>query len=129
MAAARRRRLSPFERRQLAEATQVLRYGRRADTNKPKRRRAPRRKKNPLELGYRSSKTGRGVSIAIGRTRRGAPKKNCRPNPRGAGAVRIGRVLEIRYHRDKGRHPGHYKHTFTSNASVWTMPDGSIVIR
>lgn len=46
------------------------------------------------------------------------------------GAVRIGKVTEIRYVRDVGRKPGFYRHTFTDkHASVWTMPDGSIVIR
>lgn len=48
-------------------------------------------------------------------------------NPRGG--RRVGRIVEIRYERDWGRQPGFYKHVFRVPASLYRLPDNSILIR
>lgn len=41
---------------------------------------------------------------------------------------RIGRIVEIRYYRDIGKHRGYYKHVFKKNASVYCLEDKTILI-
>lgn len=75
---------------------------------------------NPIELGYRSPKTGRGrhLSIGVGRSAKSNP-----PGPQ-----RIGRALEVRYKRDIGRKPGYYKHSIQANAGVYTVSPGWVYV-
>lgn len=101
MRRARKRMLTAGESRLLVEARQRLRALKKPRPNKP--RKLTRRRPSSAGARYLS-------------------------NPAKVGAVRIGRVLEVRYHRDRGRLPGLYKHVFKKRASVWTMPDGSVVI-
>ena len=42
---------------------------------------------------------------------------------------RVGRIIEIRYEREIGNQPGFYKHVFRVPASLYRMPDNSILIR
>ncbi len=102
MALARRRKLTAAEKKRLAKARQSLRLGRRPAMNK--KRRSPRK------------------------TVKVRAKRN--PAPSIAGRRRIGRIVELRYDRDTGRHRGFYKHTFKTNASVYILPGNQgILIR
>lgn len=76
---------------------------------------------NPIELGYRSPKTGRGrhVSIGVGRSVRSNPSRS---------PQRIGRALEVRYRRDIGQKPGYYKHEIKSKAGVYTVSPGWVYV-
>lgn len=40
----------------------------------------------------------------------------------------MGRVVEIRYHRDRGNHPGYYKHHFRHRPVMVALNDGSLKI-
>jgi hypothetical protein len=46
-----------------------------------------------------------------------------------SGAEFIGEVVELRYERMIGAHPGLYKHIFKTRADVLCLPDGSILIK
>lgn len=78
----------------------------------------PRR--NPIELGYRSKKTGRGrhLSIGVGRSQ---------SNPRRR-ITRLGRALEVRYKREIGDQPGFYKHAIRSRAGAYAIPPGWVYV-
>lgn len=40
----------------------------------------------------------------------------------------MGRVVEIRYHRNRGAHPGYYKHVFKRRPVMVALHDGSLKI-
>lgn len=79
-------------------------------------------RQNPIELGYRSRKTGRGrhVSIGLERSQRSNPRRR---------VTRLGRALEVRYKREIGGQPGYYKHAIKSKrAGVYAIPPGWVYV-
>jgi hypothetical protein len=49
------------------------------------------------------------------------------PRERG-GLVRMGRLIELRYDRDHGAHPGFYKHVFKSKPTVYYDPQKNVIL-
>lgn len=66
--------------------------------------------------------------------RRGNPKASKNP-PAARGVIRMGKLLELRYHRDWGKKPGFYKHKFTTRPRVFyasrpmMVPANTVFIR
>jgi len=40
----------------------------------------------------------------------------------------LGQVVEVKYRRTGGQHPGWYRHKFTSRATLFAMKDGTLRI-
>jgi hypothetical protein len=45
-----------------------------------------------------------------------------------AGMIRLGRVVELRYKREIGKHRGFYKHPFTSKAVLYYVPASNTIL-
>jgi len=112
METAKKRRLTDSEKAHLAKARQALRRARRPAMNSTK----PSREKP----------TASGAGRRHHRTLRHARRRRATTNP--AGLVRMGRLVELRYDRDHGKHPGYYKHVFKSRPTLYFDPRRNLIL-
>jgi len=117
MERAKQRPLTEAEKKQLAKARQLLRRARRPAMN---------RKPTVDFSSHATRPTGRRTAGTRGG--RSLIKRNKRGASSGAGLVRMGRLIELRYDRDHGAHPGLYKHVFKTKPTVYYNPRTNQII-
>ena len=72
-----------------------------------------------------------GLLFPVRRNPRTRAKKKAarRANPEGGARIRMGKLVELRYQRDRGSKPGFYKHTFKARPTIYYRRfDNSIFI-
>jgi hypothetical protein len=111
MAAARRHKLTPYQRTRLIQARQILRRERRPAMNQSRRLARAILHRGKAHARKLTAKARR----FFGARASGYPRRKAKKNP----LTRMGKLVELRYHRDHGKHPGFYKHVFRSRPTVY----------